>query len=363
MSDSGEKTEKPTAKRTSEAWSKGQFAKTAEIQTVFVLTAGLWILSTSGDQIIRVLSTSMVQTLGQVGQLSLSTTSIYGYVTSIMRWMLSCVLPIMGSAAAAGLLAGGLQSRFHLTPKRLELSWKKLNPITNMQQLFKPMPALVRAGTNALKFIVILGLTYMVIKRLLEHPIFHSATDFEQVLLFMVESVKSITMRVLMGLTVIAGADYGYQFWKNQQDMLMSKESVKEETKSSEGSPQAKGEMRRRRSSILRQSLMQEIPQADVVVTNPTHLAVALKYDRATMKAPRVIAKGARFNALRIREIAEQFQIPIVENKPVARMLFKFAKVGQEIPPEVYSAVAEILAYVYRTNKFRYHLQSQRGGA
>ena len=356
----GDKTEKPTGKKISESWAQGQFAQTREIQTVFILTAGLWLMSTMGDDIIRVLRTSMVQTLGQVGQLTLTSNSIHGYLTTMMGWVLSCVVPLMIAAVVSGVLAGGLQSRFHLTPKKLEANWGRLNPISNMQQFFKPMPSLVRAGTNLLKFIVILGLTFIVIRRLIEHPIFHSATDFGQIILFMVESVKSIVLRVLLGLAVIAAADYGYQIWKTQKDMMMSKEEVKEETKSAEGSPQAKGEQKKRRASMLREVLMQEIPQADVVVTNPTHLAVALRYDRDKMRAPKVVAKGARFNALRIREIAEQFQVPIVENKPVAQMLFKYSKVGQEIPAEVFSAVAEILAYVYRTNKFRYHVQGQK---
>ena len=360
MSEKGDKTEKPTGKKISESWSKGQFAKTTEIQTVFVLTAGMWVISTTGDRIIRVLSTGMIETLGQVGQLTLTPSSVHGYLTAMMGWVLSCVVPLMMAAVCSGVLAGGLQSRFHLTPKRLEANWGRMNPISNMQQFFKPGPSLVRAGTNLLKFIVILGLTFLVIRRLLEHPIFHSVTDFSQILLFMLESIKSIVFQVLLGLAVIAAADYGYQSWKTQKDMMMSKQEIKEETKSAEGSPQAKGEQKKRRASMLRQALMQEIPQADVVVTNPTHLAVALKYDRENMRAPKVVAKGARFNALRIREIAEKFQVPIVENKPVAQMLFKFAKVGQEIPPQVYSAVAEILAYVYRTNKFRYHVQGQR---
>jgi flagellar biosynthetic protein FlhB len=165
---------------------------------------------------------------------------------------------------------------------------------------------------------------------------------------------------VLTTVALIAGADYGYQFWKHQKDMMMTKEEVKEESKSSEGNPLVKGELRKRRIAILRQNWIREIPKADVVVTNPTHLAVALRYDRKTMRAPRIVAKGARLNALRIREIAEQFQIPIVENKPVAQLLFKHCKVGQEVPPQVYTAVAEILAYVYRVNRFRYHLQGQQ---
>ena len=140
----------------------------------------------------------------------------------------------------------------------------------------------------------------------------------------------------------------------------MSKEEIKEESKSSEGNPLVKGELRKRRLAILRSNWIREIPKADVVVTNPTHLAVALRYDRKTMRAPRIDAKGARLNALRIWEIAQQFQIPIVENKPVAQMLFKHCKVGQEVPSQVYSAVAEILAHVYKINRFRYHVEGQR---
>ena len=260
----------------------------------------------------------------------------------------------------AGVLGGGLQSRFRLSLDRLEIRWTRLHPATHIQQLFQPIPSLMRTLVGALKFLVILGLTALVIRRLLEHPVFYSATSFGEIIAFMTESVRSISMRVLVGLALIAGADYGYQFWKHQKDMMMTKEEVKEESKSSEGNPLVKGELRKRRIAILRQNWIREIPKADVVVTNPTHLAVALRYDRKTMRAPRIVAKGARLNALRIREIAEQFQIPIVENKPVAQLLFKHCKVGQEVPPQVYTAVAEILAYVYRFNRFRYHLQGQQ---
>lgn len=360
MSDQGEKTEKPTGKRVAEAWSKGQFPRTMEIQTVFVLTAGFLVLTIMSHQIFRVLSTSMVDTLGQIGRLAVNKNSIEGYFATFFQWLVACAFPVMMAAMVAGVLAGGLQSRFRFSLERMEMRWTRLNPFSNVQQLFQPVPSLMRTLVGSLKFLVILGLTFLVIKRLLEHPVFYTATSFGEILSFMTESVRSITTRVLVGLALIAVADYGYQYWKHQKDLMMTKEEVKEEAKSSEGSPLVKGELRKRRLAILRQNWIREIPKADVVVTNPTHLAVALRYDRKTMRAPKILAKGARLNALRIREIAEQFQIPIVENKPVAQLLFKHCKVGQEVPPQVYTAVAEILAYVYRVNRFRYHLQGQQ---
>lgn len=359
MSD-GEKTEQPTGKRLAEAINKGQFARTMEIQTVFVLAAGFLAISLTGGKITEVFTTAMVETLGQLGKLTLTLDSLQAYFTTFVRWLTICILPVMVAALVAGVLAGGLQSRFRLSMGRLEVSWERLNPVTNAQQFFKPLPSLMRLVVGLLKFLVILGLTFLVIKRLIGHPVFYTATSFGEIILFMVESVNSITGRVLVGLALIAAVDYGYQFWKNKKDLMMTKEEVKEETKNAEGNPQIKGELRKRRFALLRQGWMKEIPKADVIVTNPTHLAIALRYDRKTMKAPKVLAKGARLNALRIREIAKDFQIPIVENKPVAQFLFKHCKIGQEIPPQVYAAVAEILAYVYRVNRFRYHVEGQQ---
>jgi flagellar biosynthetic protein FlhB len=136
---------------------------------------------------------------------------------------------------------------------------------------------------------------------------------------------------------------------------MMSKEEVKDELKNQEGDPKMKARLRRRRQAVSYRKMLAEVPRADVVVTNPTHLAVALRYDRKSMGAPRIVAKGSRLNALRIREIARQHQIPIIENKPLARLMFKYGKVGGEIPAQLYVAVAEILAYVYRTNAYRYY--------
>jgi flagellar biosynthetic protein FlhB len=153
----------------------------------------------------------------------------------------------------------------------------------------------------------------------------------------------------------IAGADYGYQYWRTNRDLMMTKEELKEEIKSTEGDPQLKARQRRRRRTKTQRQMLQEVPKADVVLTNPTHLAIALRYDRKTMKAPKIVAKGSRLNALKIREVAAQHRVPIMENKPLARLLFKHGRVGGEIPAELYAAVAEVLAWVYRVNRFRYY--------
>jgi flagellar biosynthetic protein FlhB len=164
---------------------------------------------------------------------------------------------------------------------------------------------------------------------------------------------------VSLGLLVIAAADYGYQFWRTNQDLMMTKQELKDELKNSEVNQRVKA-ARRKRRMITKAQALSEVPTADVVVTNPTHIAVALRYDRKTMRAPRVVAKGIRLNAQRIREIAQQHQVPIMENKPLARMLFKHGRVGGEIPAELYAAVAEILAWVYRVNRYRYYTEQNQ---
>ena len=161
----------------------------------------------------------------------------------------------------------------------------------------------------------------------------------------------------LLAVGVIAAADYGYQFWRNQRDLMMTKQELKDEMKSTEGNPQVKAR-RRRALGRTKRRMLADVRNADVVVTNPTHIAVALRYDRKTMQAPRLIAKGIRKNAEQIRELARQHGVPIVENKPLARLMFKYGKVGREIPAQLYAAVAEVLAYVYRTNPYRYYAEA-----
>jgi len=205
------------------------------------------------------------------------------------------------------------------------------------------------------KLLIIMGLTYGVVKDVMTDPIFHSSVNMARIAAFLAESSFKIVTRVGLALIVLAAADYGYQFWRTNQDLMMTKEEVKDENKSSEGNPQVKAQLRRKRKAISKRKMLAEVPKADVVVVNPTHIAIALRYDRKTMKAPKIVAKGIRMNAQQIREIAQEHQVPIVENIPLARLMFKYGRVGGEIPAELYAAVAEVLAWVYRVNAYRYY--------
>ncbi|HXG48066.1 MAG TPA: EscU/YscU/HrcU family type III secretion system export apparatus switch protein, partial [Methylomirabilota bacterium] len=202
-------------------------------------------------------------------------------------------------------------------------------------------------------------LSYQVIREIVQDPIFYTTVDVTRIGDFIASSSFKITLRIVFALVVLASIDYGYQLWRTQQDLMMTKEEVKEEAKNQEGDPRIKAAQRRRRQQLTQRKMLAEVPKADVVVTNPTHLAIALRYDARSMRAPRVVAKGARLNAQRIREIARQHQVPVIENKPLARLLFKHARLGGEIPAQLYAAVAEILAYVYRINAYRYYREQQ----
>jgi flagellar biosynthetic protein FlhB len=171
----------------------------------------------------------------------------------------------------------------------------------------------------------------------------------------MAESSFRVITRVAMSLVILAAGDYAYQFWRTNEDLKMTKEEVKEEAKNTEGNPLVKSQRRRKQIANAKRKMLAEVPKADVVVVNPVHIAVALRYDKKTMRAPKIVAKGSRLNAQRIKEIATEHQVPIVENVPLARLMFKYGRVGGEIPAELYAAVAEILAWVYRVNAYRYY--------
>jgi len=350
----GDKTEQATPKRLEQAYNKGQFARSAEVQTAFVLMAALVALTFSGGEMWRLLANSQAEMLSHLHDTPLVVDVMQGYAVRGALVLGSCVWPVLVATMLAGLLAGGIQTRFRTSPEALELNWERMNPVEGFRRVFS-MRSAVPTGINILKITVIISLTYGVIRSILDDPIFHASVNVARIAGFMADSSFRIITRVAMALVVLAAADYGYQFWRTNQDMKMTKEEVKEETKNSEGNPQVKTQRRRKQIANAKRKMLAEVPKADVIVVNPTHIAVALRYDRKTMKAPKIVAKGSRLNALRIREIATEHQVPIVENVPLARLMFKYGRVGGEIPAELYAAVAEVLAWVYRVNAYRYY--------
>ncbi|MGA2747862.1 MAG: EscU/YscU/HrcU family type III secretion system export apparatus switch protein [Verrucomicrobiota bacterium] len=351
---SGEKTEKPTAKRLEEAFNKGQIARSPEVQTVFVLGGAMLALAFTGAEMWRVMADSLAAMLGHLNETAITINAMQGYALTGALVLGHCVWPVLAATITGGLLAGGIQTRFRTSPDALGVNWERLSPVEGFKRLFS-LRSTVSTALGMAKLSVIIALCYGVIKKILQDPIFHSSVDVARIAAFMADSSFKLILQVGVALVVLAAADYAYKFWQTSQDLMMTKEELKEETKNTEGNPAVKARQRRRRQSITKRKMLAEVPKADVVITNPTHIAIALRYDRKTMKAPKIIAKGIRLNASQIREIAQQHQVPIVENKPLARLMFKYGRVGGEIPAQLYAAVAEVLAWVYRVNAYRYY--------
>ena len=351
----GEKTEQPTPRKLEDALKKGQIPQSAEVQTVFVLLGALAALTFAGREIWHQFVTAMVMTLGHLHDTNITASSLQGYGITGVFVLLKCVGPVVAATMLAGLLAGAIQNRFNTAPEALTPDWNRLNPVEGFTRLFSGR-MFVPTSIGMVKFTFILGITYSEIHNILNDPIFTSVVSTSRLAQFLGETCLRILLRVILGLIIIAAADYGYQFWRTQRDLMMTKQELKDEMKNSESNQRVKNSRRKRRA-VSKAKALADVPNADVVVTNPTHIAIALRYDRKTMKAPRIVAKGIRLNAQKIREIAEKHQVPIMENKPLARMLFKHGRVGGEIPAQLYAAVAEILAWVYRVNRYRYYAE------
>ncbi|MBE7498710.1 MAG: EscU/YscU/HrcU family type III secretion system export apparatus switch protein [Verrucomicrobiales bacterium] len=358
MSEFSEKTEQPSPHKLEEAQKRGQIPRSAEVQTTFVLLGGLVGLLLFGGDTWRLLTNALTATLGHLHDTNVSVASLQAQALEGALLALRCAGPVTAGALIGGLLAGGLQSRFQTASEALQPNWERLNPAQGFQRVFSTRSA-IPTVLAAVKLAVIILLTYSTVQQVLSDPVFSSTVSLERLAAFLATASVKIFTRVLLALAVIAAADYAYQLWRTHQDLMMTRQELKEETKNQEGNPQIKAN-RRRLFRRPRRLLLEEVPTADLVLTNPTHIAVALRYDRRTMKAPRIVAKGVRLNAERIREIARQHHVPIRENPPLARLLYKHGRVGGEIPAELYLAVAEMLAWVYQANPYRYYTAAHR---
>lgn len=351
----GEKTEQPSPRRLEEALKKGQIATSAEVQTVFVLFGALAALAFAGQEVWMNLAGAAVSVLGHLHDTTLTSDALQGYALNGTFLLIKCAGPVALATALGGLLAGAIQNRFNTASEALTPNWSRLNPVEGFKRVFSVrlwIPTAMSIG----KLGFIIALTYSEVQNILSDPIFTTSVSVGRMAEFLASAWMRIFFRISLIMLVIAAADYGYQWWRTHRDLMMTRQELKDEAKHTEGNPQIKA-ARRRRRALTKRKMLAEVPKADVVVTNPTHIAVALRYDRKSMRAPRIVAKGIRLNAEHIREIARQHQVPILENKPLARMLFKHGRVGGEIPAQFYAAVAEVLAWVYRVNRYRYYTE------
>jgi len=356
--ETGQKTEQPSPRKLEEALKHGQIARSPEVQTVFVLFAGLGALMFAGQETWEHMVGVTVGTLGHLHDTTLTANALQGYAISGTLLLLKCTGPVVLATALGGLLAGAIQNRFNTASELLTPDWNRLNPVEGFKRIFS-VKTLAPTAISMVKLGIIIALTYSEVQNVLNDPIFATSVSVARLATFLASTGLRIFFRVTLALVLIAAADYGYQWWRTHRELMMTKEELKEEMKSSEGNPLVKA-ARRRRRAVSKTKMLAQVAKADVIVTNPTHIAVALRYDRKAMRAPRMVAKGIRLNAQRIREMAQQHQVPIIENKTLARMLFKHAPVGSEVPAQLYAAVAEVLAWVYRVNRYRYYTEQNQ---
>lgn len=358
--DSDQKTEQPTGKRLTEAHERGQFARAPEMQVLATLVSTLAVLAFTARAGCQRIAEYSVGIFTHFTSVELRPDTATHELVGLMVAVGPVVLPILGAAAGAGMLAGGLQSGFALSPKAVGLHWEKLDLMQGFGRVFS-REMLVQAGIDLLKAIAIGFTLFAGAKQLLHDPIFNAPVEAAYLIQFLNQATLTFFGRLLGSLSVLAALNYGYQKFKTMRDLRMTKQEVKDEHKNSEGDGATKGAQRRLARRLLQKQMLAAVPIADVVITNPTHYAVALKYERGRDQAPVVLAKGENRFAFRIKQLAAEHGVPTVENKPVARMLYALGRVGEAIPSELYQAVAEILAVVYRTHRYYfYRLRSRR---
>ena len=362
MSEQGLKTEQPTEKRLREASAEGNFAKTPDVQVVFVLIAAFGMLLMTAREESRRVAELAAGIFSGIGKYAITTDSIIEWTRAGVPVMLGLVLPVSIACALAAAVAGGLQSQFRFTPKAMEFKLSRISPISGFQRIFS-MQGWVKLSIDAAKLAAVGAIIYGAVKNILGDPIFYTPVAVNRLGGFILDTATMLLGRLILALGMIAAINYLYQKRRSNEGLMMTKHEVKEEHRSVEGDPLIRAAQRQMARRLMQKQMLGSVPTADVVVTNPTHFAVALKYVRGADKAPVVLAKGERLFAMRIKAIACEHEVPMVENKPVARMLFKYGKVGKPIPVELYHTVAEILAFVYKTHRYYFHRLKERRSA
>ncbi len=346
----GERTEKATPRRREKAREKGQVARSQEVNSFFVVLAGTVALAATMTHFRDVLGRNAGYLLGQAH--FLGPENLFGVrylLAGNVEAMFVSMAPLAGMVLVAGLVASLMQVGLKLTPSAMAFQWSRLDPIKGAKR-FVQKKTFLELLKNLLKVGVISLLAWLVIRSLMPSLAGTAVLELPGILAVAREGFLKLMLVLLGFLAILAVLDWVLQKHQHEEELKMSRQEVKEELKEFEGDPQIKARIRGLQMEAARRRMLADVPRADVVVTNPTHLAVALKYESGR-PAPLVVAKGADHLAKKIRETARSARVPVIENKPVARQLYAEVEIGSPIPESLYQAVAEILAYVYRLRK------------
>ena len=349
----GEKTEPATAKKLKDAREDGKVTKSKELTAAFDLIVLFLVLkifiSFVGERLVGIFNYiySRIPDFLEVNSTGVSSVAASHYMADVMLQMLITMLPFLLFGFVITFLVSVVQVGWKVTSKPLKPDLNKFNPINGFKRIISK-DSLFELLKSIIKIAVIFWVAYSRVKNHKEELFILYEIPLNQAIALIGSVIIDTGLYISIVYLVIGFADFAYQKHKFNEDMKMTKQEVKDEFKNTEGDPQIKGRQRRKMQETSQRRMMQDVPKADVVITNPTHLAVAVKYDADVNTAPVVLAKGEEYVAQKIKEVARENNIEIVENKPLARMLYHNVDIGAEIPPELYQAVAEVLAAIYK---------------
>lgn len=347
MSSSGEKTEHATPKRLADARKKGQIARSRELTTAVVVLAIAAAVLVTGDSMAAAAGMLLTAYLQQIPAALATPNAGWELTAALLAGVAKMMAPVWVTGFLAALIAPMLVGGWNLAPEAVAIDFSRLNPLAGIKRLFS-LNSLIELGKAMLKVLVIGVLATLLFEherdRLLSLPFLPLGEAVGQGARVVVDAVLWLGG----GLLLIAAVDVPWQILHHAQQLKMTKQEVKQEYEQSEGKPEVKGRIRRLQQAFSQGRMMEAVPKADVIITNPTHYAVALQYTAGKDKAPRVVAKGADLIALQIRELAKQHRVPLVEAPPLARALFRSCEIDSEIPGALYQAVAQVLSYVYQ---------------
>ena len=344
----GDKTEKATPKKRQDARKKGQVLQSREISSALVLMLVFVTLRIYGSYMyneILSFTRKVLTEYPKIEDLFMPDILLRVFTDSIICFF-KATAPILGVALLTGVVAGYAQVGFLFTLETLAPKFSRINPLSGLKRMFSPRGA-VELVKALLKVTIIGYVAYSYLNGQAESVLKMMDMDIIRIAVMIGTVSINVAIRICMVLIILSLFDYGYQWWEYEKNLKMSKQEIKEEYKQTEGNPEIKSKIKQKQRQMSMRRMMQEVPKADVIITNPTHFACAIKYDTSVSDAPMLIAKGQDYIAMRIKEVARENRVEIVENKALARTIYDTVDIGKAIPPELYQAVAEILAFVY----------------
>ncbi len=345
-----EKTEEPTARRLQDARKKGDVGKSMEIPSAAVLLFGLLTIYLLSGYMLENCLSILRHYLGNLHSIMIIPGNMIMLTVESMRYLALLTGPLMAVIFITALVANYAQVGFLFTTEKMIPKYEKIDPLKGFARMFS-MQTFANTVKSIAKLVIVGYVAYREVMNNLMNLVPLMDMEPYSILVFYARVSFWIFLKAALIIAVLAVFDYAFQRWQFMKKMKMTKQEVKEEAKMTEGDPHVKGRIRSIQMEMARKRMMSEVPKADVIITNPTRLAIALTYEPTTMAAPKVIAKGAGVIAKRIKEVAREHGIPVIEDKPLARELFKTVDIDEHIPENLFQAVAEILAYVYGIKK------------